>query len=149
MHVVLHALAGVSVAVILFAGASKLIDLPFFAAQVKRLGVLPEWVGALGVAFVPVLEVALPCAWLMGVKRRACAALLIGLLAVFSVLLGWHMVLMQEPRCGCFGRLMSHWAFLEDGRWALARNGVMMICIAGWFATRGQPRLDGDRGRCV
>ena len=100
----------------LASGAAKLFS-PAWPAQAAELGA-PAW----AVPVVPWVEVVLGSFLLAGVARAVVAWLAVGLIAVFTVLVGVRLAQGRRPPCACFGRFSAR----SIGPGTLVRNAVLI-----------------------
>jgi uncharacterized membrane protein YphA (DoxX/SURF4 family) len=94
-------------AFLIVTAASKLANMPRFAAQVTSYELLPEeW--APGVAYlVACAELLVGVTLVMGVFPRLALAASIALLGVFVIAVGWGWLRGCLEECGCFGELLD------------------------------------------
>jgi prepilin-type N-terminal cleavage/methylation domain-containing protein len=145
------ALVGGVMAVLLAAGAAKLADLAWFAGSVAAWGLLPRWsVLPLAVA-VPVAELAVAGAWLLGLERRWTVAGAWALLGAFSAAYAAHAAFAHPPRCSCFGRVQAFRAIAQDTPAVLGRNGALLgaLALAGALSPRRQARAGPARPAAI
>lgn len=137
--------AALTLAVILVGAAvSKLAVLDEFAGVIANYRVLPDWpVLQVGVArMIPVLEIAGGVGLLVPATRLPAAALVLGLLIVFSVALAINLLRGRTwIDCGCFRHRAR-----QPITWTLvARNGVLIALdglVIAWGHARATTPLD-------
>lgn len=109
-------------AVFTAAGLLKILDPLSFAAAIARLRLLPEW-GLGGTAIVlPWVELVTAGALFVPTYRSAATRLLLGLLVLFTVLLGLGLFTANPDSCGCFGGM----GFMNRADFALVRNLILL-----------------------
>ena len=121
----------------IYAGVIKVIEPLVFADSVAGFRMLPNgWITPVALV-LPMLEVLVGLAMVVGLRRRTCARILTVLCAVFAVALIQALVRGIEVDCGCFG---SGAASTLKTFWALARDfGLGAVAVwLGWFG--GQPQ---------
>ena len=120
-------------AVFVTAGVAKLRDLSGSREAMEGFGVPAYLVAPLGFA-VPLAELTLAVALLIGPTRTWGALGAMGLLAGFSLAIAWNLARGRTPDCHCFGNLHSSPA----GPTTLARNAGL-IALAAVVATQADP----------
>jgi len=116
-------LAGLSV-FFLFAGGSKLLDIPAFTQSVAQYRLVSgqwAWFAAL---FFPWLEVILALALWVPALRKAALLQLGGLLLVFQGILVSALIRGLDISCGCLGNSLDGGLFF-----ALARNCLLLFVV--------------------
>ena len=112
-------------AVFLAAGLLKVLDPHAFAVSIARLRIVPmALVGPLAI-LLPWVEIVGAVALALPRYRDAALKLLLGMLAVFTAVLGIGL-LRGATSCGCFGKADS---VLNRPEVALARN-VLLIALS-------------------
>ncbi len=91
-------------AVLVYAGAMKLIDTRSFAEEIGNYRLLPSLAPLLAVT-LPTVEVVagLALAFGRGALRQGAALLVLGLLAMFTLAVASARIRGIDVRCGCFG----------------------------------------------
>lgn len=152
--VILAGRLGLAVA-LLVAGAAKLRGPAEFARAIRGYRLLPErWARPLAVS-LPWLELACGSALAVGLASRAAAAVVAGLLAVFTGAVVASLVRGLRVDCGCFGAARA----TPAGGWTIARNAVLIgaailvvarppAALAWWPAPPG-PGLSHTDGLAV
>ena len=127
-----------------YAGAAKILDpLPFYSV-LSGAEWLPTPVSRLLMAVLPVSEVVLGIALLVGWKRRATALGAFLLVAAFTFFL-FVEAAHGNTNCGCFGSAYAP-EFLGTTTGSLLRNSLLLL-ILGWIAARGpRPSWDVSEG---
>lgn len=117
-------------AVFATAGVAKLRDLSGSREAMQGFGVPASLVAPLGVT-VPLAELAVAVALLVGPTTTWGALGALTLLAGFSLAIAWNLARGRTPDCHCFGQLHSSPA----GPRTLARNAAL-IALAGFVASQ-------------
>lgn len=111
----------------LAAGAAKIYDPHAFAVSIARLGIVPMALVGPAAILLPWIEVVAAAALFVPRYRRPAAQLLLGLLILFTAILGIGLLQGTAASCGCFGS--SDLAINRPG-YALVRNlGLMMGAV--------------------
>ena len=111
--------------VFLAAGILKIVDPLAFAVSIARLRLLPMTVVGPVAILLPWIEVVAAVALLVPGYRDAALKLLLGMLVLFTAILGIGL-LRGATSCGCFGKADS---VFNRADVALARN-VLLIALA-------------------
>lgn len=139
------------------AGLLKLSDLVAFGEAVACWRIVPASLRSLIVVGVPAVELACGMAFVLGLCRRVQSWAMMAALVVFTLAF-----LIEAAggggngRCGCFGALAAHVGQIDDARWAVGRNLVlitMLMCgarrppLVGSSRTEraGEPRVGAPR----
>lgn len=117
-------------AVFATAGIAKLRDLSGSREAMQGFGVPSSLVAPLGVT-VPLAELAVALALLVGPAATWGALGALTLLAGFSLAIAWNLARGRTPDCHCFGQLHSSPA----GPRTMARNAAL-IALAGFVASQ-------------
>lgn len=115
-------------AVFLLAGWPKIVDPAGFALAVYRYQVLPDALVNITALYMPWLEVAAAAALLLVPRlRRAAALLILGLLLLFTFLIGLNIYRGIDVACGCFSvnPEVGHIGWL-----LIVRNAVLIALTA-------------------
>lgn len=112
------------------AGVAKLRDLSGSREAMQGFGVAASFVAPLGVT-VPLAELVVAVALLVGPTRTWGALGALTLLAGFALAIAWNLARGRTPDCHCFGQLHSSPA----GPRTLARNAAL-IAVAGFVASQ-------------
>ncbi len=115
------------------AGALKIADPPGFAHELHNYALLPERFVAPLALVMPWLEVVCGIALFLGLWRRASAAILGALLAVFIGALSIDLARGQPVDCGCFGTSAvprTEAERLTEMKVAIGRD-LLMLLLAG------------------
>jgi uncharacterized membrane protein YphA (DoxX/SURF4 family) len=115
-------------AVFVYAGVTKLLDLPGFEKSITDYGILiPGTEMAVAVVLV-VLEILVGLGVLLGV--RAALACMIALLLMFIGVLSYGLWLGLDIECGCFGLGESH----KPGTALMIDIGLLCCCALLYLA---------------
>jgi competence protein ComGC len=120
-------------------GLLKLLDLPRFAGAVPAWGVVPRAAVPPATVAVPRVEVGLAAAWLAGLGRRGCAAAILGMILVYTVVYT-GLLSSGPPPCGCLGVLAERFATLEHAEQVLGRNAALLGLLVAGLVLSGNPR---------
>lgn len=91
-----------AMAVLLLAAIGKLLDMPAFIADLHTWSLLPARLVLLIGLIIPIVELTIATAWLLGVMRRVSVISAIALLSVFTSAYFAHIIFAQPPNCNCF-----------------------------------------------
>ena len=127
---------GLLAVVMLSAAIPKLVDPPGFAQSIFAYGLVPmAWAPPLALV-LPWLEGLTALGLVMGIARRAAAALILGLMLLFIGALGINLVRGNPVDCGCFGAASPGVApktrdqRLDDMKLALLRDvGLALLAL--------------------
>ena len=127
---------GLLAVVMLSAAIPKLVDPPGFAQSIFAYGLVPmAWAPPLALV-LPWLEGLTALGLVMGIARRAAAALILGLMLLFIGALGINLVRGNPVDCGCFGAASPGKApktrdqRLDDMKLALLRDvGLALLAL--------------------
>jgi uncharacterized membrane protein YphA (DoxX/SURF4 family)/thiol-disulfide isomerase/thioredoxin len=133
--VTLALISSLAAAVFATAGVAKLRDLSGSREAMQGFGVPASLVAPLGVT-VPLAELAVAVALIVGPTRTWGALGALALLAGFSLAIAWNLARGRTPDCHCFGQLHSSPA----GPGTLARNAAL-IALAGFVASQADLAL--------
>jgi uncharacterized membrane protein YphA (DoxX/SURF4 family) len=123
-------IAAYALAIIFAASAwAKIADIGSFEAAVKDYGLLPAALVKVFARALPIFEVAGAIGLLMARTRLAAAAVLLLLLASFTIAIAANLVRgRKDIDCGCFGPALRQ----KLSGWLLFRNAT--LCGAGLTA---------------
>jgi putative oxidoreductase len=126
--------------VFIYAGVIKVINPLAFADSVAGFRLLPlEWITPVALV-LPMVEVLLGLAVVVGLRRRLCAMVILVLCGIFAVALIQALVRGIEVDCGCFGTgALSTFKAV----WALTRDLGLGI-LAWWCCRQYQSRTGGE-----
>lgn len=90
--------------VFMFAGVTKIVNIPLFQQNIRAYQLLPElWMSdALGYV-LPVVEIIVALLLLVGLLTRGAAAVTLLMLVAFIIGIGWVWSQGISVDCGCFG----------------------------------------------
>lgn len=128
------ALPAITMAVLLLAGATKLLDMPEFTMDLVTWRIIPEHWLWVAVPTIPAVEVALSLAWFLGGRRTLLQVSAAALLAAFSAAYAYAWSQGSWPECGCLsGLIRDSWplplGWMEQGGGVLVRNGVLIALV--------------------
>jgi uncharacterized membrane protein YphA (DoxX/SURF4 family) len=86
--------------VFIYAGSVKLLDPGAFAKAVSQYGIVPEFLLAPFAVVLPALELIAGIGLVINI--RGSLAVILGLLAIFSLILGYGIFSGMDINCGCF-----------------------------------------------
>ncbi len=116
--------------IFLIGAASKLFDLAEFARAIDTWDTIPVNLKAPLVFLVPGVEFSLASLWFIGIWRKQVG---FGALVFLAILTGAYITQItfgEEPDCGCFGRIAAFHGAMEDARFVLGRNIVLLLLLA-------------------
>jgi hypothetical protein len=121
----------------LAAGTLKVLDPGEFAVTLSALHVLPAVLVGAAAILLPWVELVSGAALIATRRYRDAATwLILGLLAVFSLVLVGGLLRGTSGSCGCFGTGV---AFLNRPDVGLARNGLLIAAAVVLLARRRKP----------
>jgi uncharacterized membrane protein YphA (DoxX/SURF4 family) len=115
------------------AGAVKITDPAGFAVEAANYRLLPGALVNLMAITLPWIEVLAGGLLVIGVWRRASAAVIAVLMAAFIVAITSALARGLDVRCGCFGKLSARPAGLKT----LAQDGALFLAAA-WVWRRSE-----------
>ncbi len=124
------ALTLLAMLVLLAAGLAKAWDVGAFAADLEGWTLIPPFARPVLALAVPLAEIGIATAWMLGLGRRVAVIAGVGLLTSSGAVAAAHIAVGVRPDCGCFGRLI---AFEESRRVSerlLAGDAVMIGMLA-------------------
>ena len=97
-----------------------------FALDVATYQFLPIWAVNVFAIIVPWIEIVVGAFLIVGLRVRASALVVSGLMVSFMIALGWALHLELDMACGCFA---SQGAADEDpiSGWTMARDAVWLV----------------------
>lgn len=121
---------------LLFAGASKLLDLGEFRASLVTWSFLPVGMrGAIMIA-VPAVEFSLGALWVLGLWRLAVLYASSVVLALCTATYLIHVIWLEPPRCHCLGLEIAFRTERAESIYVASRNLLFLGCLAigihGW-----------------
>jgi putative oxidoreductase len=113
----------------LYAGITKVLDPAQLSAQIRNYQLAPWWMIHPAAIVLPWVEILAGLLLILGIWAIEATLVLTGLLALFTIAIGWAMHLGLDIECGCFaGHTKVGWARLgEDG-------GMLLIAALGMLA---------------
>ena len=119
-------------ATFIFSGYVKAIDplgtlykLQDYAGAMSLNGVLPDWALLIVAIALGAIEFSLGVCMLFAVRRRVVSRIVLGFMAVMTLLTVWIFVANPVEDCGCFGDALV----LTNGE-TLLKNIVLLACAA-------------------
>ena len=116
--------------VFIYAGIPKITYTAEFAEIIAGYSLLPYWLVNIVAVSMPWLELLCGFMLVLGVRSKAAALILIGLLAVFTTALVVNLLRGLPLGCGCFstvGEPMTWWTVLRDISWLLMTVHVYLF----------------------
>ena len=110
-----------------WSGLAKLGDLHGFADQVHNFRMVPIFAENLVALSLPWIELVAALALILGIRARAGAVLVTGMLAVFTVAIIVALIRGLDIECGCFGTSDAS----RVGLVKIAENLGMLV--VGWI----------------
>jgi hypothetical protein len=62
-------------------------------------------------------------------------------LLVFTAQLGYLALRTEAPDCACLGQWKAYWSARESNWWGIARNTMMLVCLALSLWIAPAPRI--------
>lgn len=119
----------ITMCVVLSAGILKASDIRDFAKTIETWGHIPRIFIPYISLGVPMVEIGLSAAWLLGMARVRAQKLLLYFLIVTTLCYVVESLLLEPPRCGCFGKF----AFVQDLErsmwWVVGRNTLLIATL--------------------
>lgn len=110
---------------LLVSGGSKIASGARWPADARRLGA-----PGFAIPLLPWVELILGALLVAQVARPIPAALALGLMLAFTVLIVRRLAAGEHPPCACFGA----WSARPLGWWHVARNlGLVVLCVLALF----------------
>ncbi|MCG3122841.1 MAG: hypothetical protein GIKADHBN_01244 [Phycisphaerales bacterium] len=138
-------------ALIAFAGISKLTSLREFEASLYSWGVGEGMFRRTVAVSIPVLEVGIAAAWFFGVVRKWALLASMALVVTATVTYLWLWAAGKQPECRCLGQWMRYKNAIDAVPWLVLRNTGMLIALAApevvVRARPGASRGAGPRSR--
>lgn len=126
------------------AGAAKIKDIDVFRQSLESWSLIPVAVRSTVATVVPILEIGLGFAWLLGLNRRILTLLIAGLLICFTSVYAIHRIAGYAPDCQCLGKLLRVQGLEHQADVLIWRNGVLIGVLGiGWmiaYRRQGQSR---------
>jgi uncharacterized membrane protein YphA (DoxX/SURF4 family) len=131
-------------AIFIAAAIPKIADPPAFAHMIHNYRILPDWAVNAAALWLPWIEILSGAALVLGIVRRAAAALVGLLLLVFVGGISINLARGNPVQCGCFdvhAAEKSRDERLGEMRWVIARDAALLLLVGQLFAA--------DRGRTM
>lgn len=157
LHFAGRALAALVMIVLLVSALGKLVDLGAFRASLDSWTLIPERLFAPMTIAVPLIELMVATAWIVGLHRRAASWFAAGMIVTFTATYAAHLQWASPPECNCFGLIVSYEGGQMLSKNLLARNTVLlgMLAVAGILSfvqqmlVRKQPTTKRTEVRCA
>ena len=122
--------------VFLYAGVTKITNIPLFAQNIRAYQLLPElWMSDVLAYILPVVEILAALLLIVGLLTRGAAAVTLLMLVAFIVGIAWVWSQGISIDCGCFGSGGEVAAEDTNYPMKLAENiGMSALCI--WLMIR-------------
>lgn len=131
-------------AVFLYAAWDKILHPDAFAQAIHHYRLVPGVLLHPWAHLLPVLEIVVGAALVLGLLRRGAALLAAGLTVVFMVAIASALLRGLDISCGCFHTDGGHGVGLS----LLLRDAVLLLaCLPPLLAARGGPEIDALRRR--
>lgn len=137
-------LAAAPMLVIGAAGLMKLVDVPRFELAIRAWTVVPDAAASWVAMLVPACELLVAVMWAFSVRPRAVLWSSAAMLAAFSVVLAAEWFAAGPPTCACLGLLGDYLDRMNEAKFSLIRNGVMIAMLLTSLAMTRNPS-GGDR----
>lgn len=124
--------------VLLLAGLAKLSDLTAFAGAMQTWEFIPPNIRMPIVITLPATELAIALAWFLRIWPSTAVAAGAAILMVFTAVYGVHLQSGRAPDCGCFGRYAVWQTGMQEARWVVGRNFLLLGLLGAgtWFGRR-------------
>jgi uncharacterized membrane protein YphA (DoxX/SURF4 family) len=132
------ALARIALGVLFVVAATSKLDPIKFAQEVNNYRLLPSAVVNLVAVALPFVELLAGALLIVGLRVRAAALTVLGLLCGFVIAMSWAWAKGIDIQCGCFGKgtRIGFRAIFED-------VGMAFLAVEAIVADRGRFGLDG------
>lgn len=131
--------------VFLYAGITKIINIPLFQRSIRAYQLLPElWMSDVLGYILPVVEILAALLLIVGLLTRGASAVILMMLAAFIVGIAWVWSQGISIDCGCFGSGGEVAAEDTNYPMKIAENvGMSALCI--WLLVRPRSLFSLDR----
>lgn len=130
-------------AVLGLAAIAKLLDLPQFQRSIDSWTLVPVAVRPLLAFLIPLLELAVSGAWILGLRRQTMITVAFVMLLLFTGAFVVHWVTIAAPNCNCFGVVSRYMSDVESTRFILVRNAVL-LSLSGFAMVVGRRKSTRD-----
>jgi prepilin-type N-terminal cleavage/methylation domain-containing protein len=121
-----------AMAFLVVAAISKFSDIRAFQSSLHTWSAVPTVLHPAIAVIIPSLELILGMTWICGFHVKKVRWLATALVAGFTAGYALHWLLLKRPECECVSLLASYFSMLEEGRWVIPRNTIVMaFLIAG------------------
>ncbi len=111
-------------AVFAFAAVPKIIDPGGFAADIATYHFVPDSLIGLMAVALPLLEITVAAALLLGIEARGASVVAAGMLVAFTTGMAQAMARGIDLECGCFGSATQTTVSVTT----VARNAGLLLC---------------------
>ncbi len=134
-----RALVTLVMLVIVIAATAKLIDLTDFRNSLRTWDGVPVALRTPLAVAVPLVELTIAGAWLVGLSRRRAPWAALALLLTVTAAYGLHWAFIKPPNCDCFGKIAQFKQDTAGATLVVLRNAVLMGLLGCglWLAPRG------------
>lgn len=129
-------ITAIPMAVIAFAGLSKLLDVESFVESLHSWEIVPRRLAAPIAVFLPATEAFVGVGWFIGLSRDRLASAALVLLCCFTAAYAIEWAVAGPPDCNCLGPLLAHTIRIDGIENVLARNGVLIFALVVGKAVR-------------
>ena len=123
------------------AALPKLQDPPGFAKNIWQYAMLPDWIINLKAVALPAIEMVVGLALITGLWRRSGAWLALLMLVMFTVAIGFNIVVENPLNCSCFDlhpKPKTCDALLTEMKWEVLRDiGMILLAVHVLWVRRG------------
>lgn len=131
--------------VFLYAGVTKITNIPLFGRSIRAYQLLPElWMSDILAYILPVVEILAALLLIVGLLTRGAASVTLMMLVSFIIGIAWVWSQGISIDCGCFGTGGEVLPEDTDYPMKIAENlGMSALCI--WLLVRPRSPLSLDR----
>ncbi|MGV8845908.1 DoxX family protein [Tessaracoccus sp.] len=131
--------------VFLYAGITKIVNIPLFAQNIRAYQLLPElWMSDVLAYILPVVEIVAALLLIVGLLTRGAAAVTLLMLISFIIGIAWVWSQGISIDCGCFGSGGEVEAADTQYPLKIAEN-VGMSALCAWLLVRPRSLFGLDR----
>jgi prepilin-type N-terminal cleavage/methylation domain-containing protein len=116
-------------AIVLFAGSAKLLDLGRFDADLRSWTLLPAGSTDYLVIIIPSVELILAGSWFGRFSPRKAPLAALVLLVLFTAAFVAHLTLARPPQCSCFGAIFRFESQEHGAEISVVRNLVLLAAL--------------------
>jgi prepilin-type N-terminal cleavage/methylation domain-containing protein len=118
-----------AMAFLVVAAISKFSDIRAFQSSLHTWSAVPTVLHPAIAVIIPSLELILGMTWICGFHVKKVRWFATALVAGFTVGYALHWLLLQRPECECVSLLASYFSMLEEGKWVIPRNAIVMAFL--------------------